>query len=211
MAHAMKTPLTVIKGYSATMRRRLEGDAGEMAGDIEQAADRVTRILNQLVDVWRLESETMAVNPRRVEVVGLVDDVVSRFGRSEGQTISFEAPEHDLHCIADETSLRRSLEELLRNARQYSAAGKPITVETAVSAGQVEVAVRDEGSGISEDDLPRITEKHFRAAGAPGEGLGLGLYIADRSLARQNGRLEAESTLGQGSTMRVILPQATGG
>lgn len=209
VGHELKTPLTIIKGYAAALRRRLEGEEGQMAVDIEQEADRVTRMVNQLLDVSRIESGRLEMQPASLEIVELLEDVVSRHRSADGsRTIRVRTGDEDLRCLADESTLRRVLDDLLRNARQYSDPARPIEVAAAATEDGVEIAVRDEGNGISEGDLAHLSDKQFRASGANGEGLGLGLYIANGLLAAQGGRLEVESVPGQGSTFRVVLPAA---
>jgi signal transduction histidine kinase len=209
VAHELKTPLTIIKGYAATLRRSLEhGEAGQMAADIEQEADRVTRLINQLLDVTRIESGRMTLRPVAIEVLDLVEDVVSRRrSRDPSSPIRIEAEEDDLVCLADEGTLRRMLDDLLLNALQYSE-GEEIVVSARRNGGNIEIAVRDRGRGIAPADLPRITEKCFRADGAEGDGLGLGLYIASGLLSMQGGQLIVESEVGSGSTFSVLVPAA---
>jgi signal transduction histidine kinase len=210
VAHELKTPLTIIKGYSATLRRMLDGEEErQMAADIEEQTDRVTRVVNQLLDVSRIESGRITLRPARLELLELVEDVVSRHrARDPARPIRVDAENDHLVCLADETTLRHILDDLLLNARQYSAEGKEIFVSAQRRNGDMEIALRDLGRGIAPSDLPRLTEKRYRGLGAEGEGLGLGLYIASALLAMQGGQLVIESELGRGSTFRVILPAA---
>lgn len=210
IVHELKTPLTIIKGYSATLRRMLDDEeASQMAADIEQETDRVTRLVNQLLDVSRIESGGKTLQAVEVEVLELVEDVVSRHrARDSSRAMRVEAEEDELICLAEEGALRRVLDDLLLNARQYSTAGEEVLVSALRGEGHVAIAVCDRGPGIAAADLPRLTEKGYRAAGANGDGLGLGLYIASGLLAMQGGELTVESEAGRGSTFRVTLPAA---
>ncbi|MEX2237705.1 MAG: ATP-binding protein [Dehalococcoidia bacterium] len=210
VSHELKTPLTIVKGYAALLRRNLDDELQKgMAAEIEQEADRLTRMINSLVEAVRLESGQIAVRPEPAALFELIDEVVSRHRDAEpDRAIYVELPEEELLCLVDLTSLPRVLDNLLANARAYSPLASPIEVSAAREDGRVRISVRDHGPGLSDEDRGRLGEKFFRGSATAGlKTLGLGLYIVRCYLERQDGLLEVESD-SDGSVFHVLLPAA---
>ncbi|MPZ24089.1 MAG: PAS domain S-box protein [Dehalococcoidia bacterium] len=209
-AHELRTPLTIVKGYASALSRKLDDESDkEMAAAINEESDRIALLINQLLDVSRVESGSISFEPRRVEVVDVIEQVVSRHRDVDSQRRIGVDAGPEAWCVTDEDALKQVLDNLISNARKYSGADSPIDIAVRELNGNLEVSVTDQGVGIPPDELSRIGEKLFRASTArTQEGSGLGLYIARHYLELQGGGLKVESELDAGSTFTVVLPRA---
>ena len=216
-AHDLKTPLTSVKGHLQLVRRRL-GDSvapGVAASldQVEHSTARMTDLINELLDVARLQSgQTLSLNRREMDLVALARTVADAAAR--------QAPRHSIEVVAevptligiwDRARIERALTNLMSNAVKYS----PGRGEIVLSArrerdGQAEwavLSVRDQGVGIPASDLPRLFTRFHRGANATRvEGTGIGLEATRRMIELHDGTISVESTEGAGSTFTVRLP-----
>jgi two-component system phosphate regulon sensor histidine kinase PhoR len=213
VSHEMKTPLTSIAGYAETLAA--EAPAGtqlqQFADTILNNAHRMQRLVEGLLDLSRIESGGWRPEPRVVELEPAARDAWAAFAeRAAAQGVAFEVDvAHDARSAqVDPDALRQILTNLLDNALRHTPAGGRITVRARGGAA-LTLTVTDSGSGIASEHLPRIFERFYRAdpsrARADG-GTGLGLAIVKHLAEAHGGRVEAESTLGRGTTIRVTLP-----
>jgi signal transduction histidine kinase len=181
-----------------------------MVEQVNYDADRVTRLITELLDVSRLESGRLKLRPEWIQLSEMVDKIVVKlaFAHPEAavQTrFSAEFPQ----VYADRDKVEQVLTNLIENAAKY---GDPETIEVEGRAvdGVVAVAVSDRGEGLAPEVLPRIFTKFYRAENRAGRptGTGLGLYIARGLAEAHGGSLHATSALGVGSTFTLSLPQA---
>ena len=226
VSHELKTPLTAIRGYVETLQ-----DA-ELPEDLRRQfmeatlrnASRLQRIVDDLLDLSRIESGGWRPDPVAVDVPALARDAWVEFGaRARENGVSFEVEgEGAPAASADPGALRQILSNLYDNALRYTSPGGRVTVRVrrclrAVEAGtlprghEIAVEVSDTGSGIPADALPRIFERFYRVdpsrSRAEG-GTGLGLSIVKHLAEQMGGDVVAESRLGVGTTVRVTLPVA---
>jgi two-component system phosphate regulon sensor histidine kinase PhoR len=215
VSHELKTPLTSIAGYAETLAT--EAAAGtqteRFAGIILSNAHRMQRLVDDLLDLSRIESGRWHPGPERVDVRELAGEVWAGFAdRARERRIEFTAAAGDVHQVtADPDALRQVLTNLLDNGLRHTPPGGRISVTVEPSPGGVTVAVTDTGSGIAPEHLPRIFERFYRAD--PGRsraegGTGLGLAIVKHLIEAHGGRVEARSTLGHGTTIRMFFPGA---
>jgi PAS domain S-box-containing protein len=221
VSHELRTPMTSIKGYAELM---LAGMTGEMSAPhlrylrvIKNNADRMTGLINDLLDISRIESGRIRLELEPVDVAQLASQVVEGHLRArlqnEGKAIDFRLEmEPDLPTLrADRARLAQVLTNLVDNAFQYSPAVGCIVVRGQRLDGELCLSVEDKGLGIGPEDLQHIFERFYRAQDdavqrVPGTGLGLSIV---RSLVElHGGRIEVESRRGRGSTFRVYLPLA---
>jgi signal transduction histidine kinase len=222
VSHELKTPLTSIRGYTET----LLADSSvtpelrqQFLGVIHSNTDRLQRIIDNLLDISRLQSGGWEPKLEPVDVMELAGEVVSSIDDARRSHVRIElvaaAP---VVVVADAAGLRQVLSNILENAIRHTPSGGRIRVETecvtssqTMSRQMIEVRVQDTGKGIPREALPRIFERFFRAdAGrqrAEG-GTGLGLSIVKHLVDRMGGTVTAESELGKGTTVRVTLPAA---
>ena len=213
VSHELRTPLTVIAGFAETLadddppaeRRR------EFAATIRTHAERMQRIVDDLLDLSRLESGRWmpAVDDQDVAyVAGESLSAVASSASDKGLSLEVEVASDASVVIADATALRQILANLLDNAVRHTAAGH-VTVFADRGTAGVWIGVRDSGPGIGAEHLPRIFERFYRVdAGRTREsgGTGLGLAIVKHLVESHGGRVRAESGLGKGTTIAAFFP-----
>lgn len=210
VSHELRSPLTSVKGYTSLLLSRWErlGDEQKrtMLEQVLHDADRITRLVTELLDISRLETGRLVLRRQRVdlpEVAALVIDKVT-MGIPELECRT-EFPAGFPTVYADPDKVQQVLTNLVENAAKY---GSPTQMEIVgdVADGEVGVEVRDTGEGIPAEDLPRVFTKFFRRDHGRPSGTGLGLWISQGLVEAHGGTLTATSTLGQGSTFRFTLP-----
>jgi two-component system phosphate regulon sensor histidine kinase PhoR len=210
-SHELKTPAASIQASAETLERALADDpeaAVRFAGRLRHDAERLARILSDLLDLSRLESERPALQPVRLDT--LVAEEVARLrpdAREAGLSVSVQATPVTVPGSAKDLGLLTR--NLLDNAIRYTPPGGRVRVEVGAEDGSASLTVRDTGIGIPTRDLPRIFERFYRVDRARSRetgGTGLGLSIARHVVEQHGGRIRAESELGRGSTFQVTLP-----
>ena len=212
VSHEFRTPLTGIQAFSELLRdeefppERVK----EYAGDINREAERLSRMIGDLLDLERMESGRMTLNVRPLDLNALVEEAIS--------TAGIQTPQHTLRLDldpmlpplrADRDKLTQVLVNLLSNATKYSPDGGEVTVGTRHDGEMAHLWVQDQGMGIARDELEAIFERYTRFDSghtAPIQGTGLGLPIVRQIAEQHGGRVWAESELGVGSTFHVTLP-----
>lgn len=204
VSHEIRSPLTTIKGFTKTLIDRWERLPDDTKLDMLRAvnadADRVTRLLTELLEVSRLEAGKLHVHLQRVDLRDLGESVVNELGtRSEKHVVRVEDGE-DVVARADPDKLRQVLTNLVENAQKYTDGGN-VVVAFKADGEWAGASVTDQGDGIPPDQQKLLFEKFARRelAGAP-SGTGLGLYIAKGLIEAQGGEMGVTSTMGAGST-----------
>ncbi|HEY0780607.1 MAG TPA: ATP-binding protein, partial [Gemmatirosa sp.] len=219
VSHELKTPLTVVGGFAETLADdvALADAPRRFAQTIRANATRMQRIVDDLLDLSRIESGGWRPAPTAVSVVAAAADALGPArdaAAARGITLDI-APDPDAPCVyADPTAARQVLSNLVENAVRHTPTGH-VTVYTRrdPSSGDVWLGVRDTGVGISAAHLPRIFERFYRAD--PGRsreqgGTGLGLSVVKHLAEAHGGEARAASTLGEGTTIEVRFPTAAG-
>ncbi len=215
-SHELKTPLTTLKLLAQmTVRRLRDGSSPrerEHAAHMEAAIIRMERLINDLLDVSRIQSGRLALRPERCDLTRLCRETVTAEAAASGRDILLRAPLRPIYVQADAERIAQVVIYLLTNALKYSQSTSPApTVRLRRVGGEASVAVQDDGSGIPPEALPHIFERFYRAPGAQTQsgssvGLGLGLYITREIIERHGGRIWVESALGKGSRFCFTLP-----
>jgi signal transduction histidine kinase len=227
-SHELRTPLTAVSGFIQVARRRVaraaaqddpsidwKQEATRAAETLELAqrqARRLGRLVDELLDVSRLQLGRVELQPTEIELVAILREVIERMRLiSTMHTIELETKVESVVIRADRDRMDQVFENLIGNAVKYSPSGGKVRVTLSVTGGEAEVAISDQGIGISSDELGRIFNLFYRSpdprAGHVG-GLGLGLYISREIITRHGGKLWAESDTTNGSTFHVSLPVA---
>lgn len=210
VSHELRSPLTSVKGYTSLMLNRWERLADDqkkmMLEQVNHDADRVTRLITELLDISRLETGRLILRRQMVDLHHLAESVVAK--------VSMEYPELDAvvefpggfpSVYADPDKLEQVLTNLVENACKY-ASPKDLRIDGSVSEGAAAVGVHDRGAGIPRSDLPKVFSKFFRREIGRPTGSGLGLWISRGLVEAHGGELRAESIEGQGSTFTFTVP-----
>jgi signal transduction histidine kinase len=213
-SHELKTPITTIKGYAQSTLRNLEAyDGARLARTltiINEQANRITRLVNEMLDVSRMESQTLTLNLEQFDLREVVEEVASNQALISPEfELDLQLPEGPLVVEADRQRLEQVLTNLVQNAVKYSGERKHIEVAAWVEGQEVIASVRDYGVGIPAAQQSRVFQRFFRASNVSTSnysGLGLGLFISHGIITRHGGRMWLESTEGEGSTFYFALP-----
>jgi signal transduction histidine kinase/putative methionine-R-sulfoxide reductase with GAF domain len=215
-SHELKTPLTSLKILTQLAHRQLQrtGIGGlEHMDRMEHSIIRMERLVNDLLDVSRIESGRLALRLEPLDLVSLCRHVAAEQMAASEREIALELPREPTIVRVDADRIDQVLANLLSNALKYSPQERPVTLTVRIEAANVVVAIRDEGSGIPQEALPHLFERFYRVPGVQvqsgsGVGLGLGLYITRELVERHGGQIGAESSPGFGTTFSVTLPLA---
>ena len=213
VAHDLRTPIARLRARAEAALAR-EGSREELtealAACVEEA-DRVIALLATLLDISEAETGTMRLKLEPVPLEGVVRETVDLYedtAEDRGVALDIDVPA-GLVARADRQRLRQVLANLLDNALKYTPRGGQVRLSASREADDVRVAVADTGVGIGPEDLPRVWDRLYRADRSRGEpGLGLGLSLVAAIVKAHGGRVDADSTPGQGSVFSVSLPAA---
>jgi signal transduction histidine kinase len=210
ISHELRTPLGFIKGYSTSLLREDtewdEATRREFLNIIDEEADRLTRLIEDMLESARLQSKTLQFKFSPVRIDALVRDVATRINMHHPELkVTFEF--QPLPPIrGDGTRLSQVFENLFSNAIKYAPASEIIVCMRPVQ-DKIRITFADKGEGIAETYLPFVFERFYRV---PGErtvtGTGLGLYICKQIIMAHHGNIWVESVLGQGATFTIELP-----
>jgi two-component system, OmpR family, phosphate regulon sensor histidine kinase PhoR len=221
VSHELRTPLTAIRGYAETLQHGALNDperASEFVGVIQRHSERLTRLIDDLLALSDLELGRTEIRPRPLavsEAVAAPIEMLRQKAKERGVELNAEIPDDVPAIVGDRDRLEQVLINLIDNAIKYSGAGSRVRVVARPVAENgrslVELAVCDDGVGIPEKDIPRLTERFYRVDRARSRelgGTGLGLAIVKHIVQAHGGSLAIESTLGRGTTVRVTFPAA---
>ena len=216
VSHELRTPLSSIRVFGEYMRlgRVAKPEKIREYGEyIEAESRRLTQLINNILDFSKIESAEKQYRFSATDVVELVEQTVAAFEmplRDRGVAISLDAqPAPPL--LLDRDAIAQVLMNLLDNAVKYSNGRAAIDVRVAAVGDEVHIAVRDRGIGIPPSEQKKIFEKFYRAGSTlvhDVKGSGLGLSIVQHVVRAHGGRVEVESTPGEGSTFTIVLPAA---
>jgi signal transduction histidine kinase len=214
VAHDLRSPMTVIVGYIETVLTRWDDIPDDTKRELLSVASRNTRRLSDLVEdvlqVARIESGDFPYDIKPFDLGALVRRTAAEMTAAQpDRPVVAEAPSGLPAALGDEDRQWRVLTNLLANAQKYSPPDVPAVVCVAADASFLRVSVADRGPGIPAEDMPRLFGKFSRLAPPKGgaSGTGLGLYICKALVEAQGGTIEAESTVGAGTTMRYTVPR----
>jgi PAS domain S-box-containing protein len=219
VSHELRTPLTSIYGFAETLLRGdvefSEVERGTFLGYIASESERLINIVDDLLNIARLETGTLGLNISRADIGEIVSETVTRFADLNGDfTFDVQVPRGSVYVRADREKLTQIVMNLVDNAVKFSPEGGRIAVTARRRSDTAEIRVVDEGIGIARTDQQRIFTKFYRAEDASRhspQGTGLGLFLARGLLAAMGGRIWVESKEGEGSTFVFELPVAKDG
>lgn len=218
MSHELRTPLNSILGFTQVIRQQTLGPIEEpkyleYLDDISRSGEHLLSLINDILDLSKIEAGQMELRETPVEVAMLFEDSI-RMARSGGRPrrapIAIELPESFPQVRGDERLLRQILINLLSNAIKFTPEDGEITLKAALGEeNEVVLTVADTGMGIVKEDLARVLEPFGQSRSSPQQthsGTGLGLSLSRQLAVLHGGNLVLESEIGKGTTVRVTLP-----
>jgi two-component system phosphate regulon sensor histidine kinase PhoR len=215
VSHELRTPLSILRGYIETLRDDPDTppeDSSRILEVMDRHCKRLGRLVDDLLTLAQLESGRSNLRLSEIELPRLLADVVRDWEKKIAEkklTVIVDAPAGLPVLRADEARLQEVLSNLIDNAVKYAPENGKISLAAAQRDHQIVLSVSDNGFGIASDDLPRIFERFYRVDKARSRalgGTGLGLSIVKHIAQLHGGRVEAESAVGKGTTIRVVLP-----
>jgi signal transduction histidine kinase len=215
LAHELRGPMTTVMGFGYTLRDSSdkidEEKKIQIIATIVREVERLARMVSDLLDLSRMEAGTVKYDVEPVELKEFSESLVQTHGSLRADhLIQLEVPDDIPKILADRDRLHQVLINLLTNATRYSPEGTIITVGAHPDGNEVVVSVRDQGIGISGEDVDRIFEK-FAMLPKPAwvkKGTGLGLFITRGIVEAMGGRIWLESEQGKGTTFFFTIPRA---
>jgi PAS domain S-box-containing protein len=217
VSHELRTPLNAVLGFAQLLALDAEPPLSAIqarrVGLIREAGGHLLEMIGELLDLTRAESGKLVLHTEDLAVLPLLDETCALLAPQAAQagvTLGRPPLPPELRVRADRTRLRQVLLNLVSNALKYNRPGGTVQLACAAVAGGVEFVVADSGVGIAPGDLPRLFEPFERLAqaGSGIEGAGIGLAITHRLVELMGGTIAVDSTVGRGSTFRVVLPAA---
>ncbi|MCJ7422294.1 sensor histidine kinase [Sphingomicrobium astaxanthinifaciens] len=216
MSYELRTPLTSIGGFAQMLAAgyagELSANAKEYLDAILQSVERLSRMVDRVLDLTRTEGGALQIERERVDLEGLVTTVGEGFlprAREQGQQLRFAIDAETGIVEGDARRLREAIENILQNAVNYAGHGAEITLETVAEEEAVRITVTDNGEGIDPDEQPRVFDRFHRSE--PGErgeaALGLGLPLTRQFIEAHGGRVELLSKRGEGTAVTLVIPR----
>ena len=216
VSHELRTPLTAIKGWSETLRQGGAADEELMNKGLEvisSEAERLSGIVEELLDFSRMQGGHMTMRFGRMDVLAELEEAVVLFrerAKREDIDLVYIEGENLSPITGDKDRLKQVFINIIDNAIKYSNAGGRVRIEAVQMGGNVQIVISDSGVGIPKSDLPNIKNKFYKA-NRTRPGSGIGLALADEIIRRHKGRLEIDSEEGVGTTVTITLPTAEPG
>ena len=207
VSHDLRTPLTMIKGYSEVMRDIPGENTPENVQVIIDETERLTSLVNDMLDISKLESGTITLDRATVNITSSVKAILHRYDKLADYRFIFNY-DNEVYVDGDELKLSQVIYNLVNNAITYTGEDKTITIDQKKSGGKVTISVSDTGEGIPADKLPYIWERYYKVDKAhkrAQRGTGLGLSIVKKIVDMHGGTYGVTSVEGEGSTFYFTL------
>ena len=216
VSHELRTPLTSITAFSDILarstRHRLTGKQEKFVGAIQRNGRRLELLVDDLLDLSRLETETFKLLADQTDAVTVLSEACESFEpvlAETGHQIALFLEEDSIPIIADHRRLIQVVGNLLSNAAKYSPAGSQIRIRLTSENDRMSIEIGDDGIGIPEEDRQGLFEPFYRASNAregAADGTGIGLHVSRAIVQSHGGDISIESELGVGTTVRFWIP-----
>lgn len=208
-SHELRTPLTVISGYVEALQGNADDKLKVPLQRIHEQAERMESILNDLITLSRLETQALPDKEEVIDLQSLMQQLVKEMEAYDRGGHQFEISSEPVRLLGSREELHIVLVNLMTNAIRYSEPSTRVKIANKVDAKGVCITVEDQGIGIPQEHIPRLTERFYRVD--PGRsrehgGTGLGLAVVKHILDRHNASLEISSELGEGSVFQCCFP-----
>ena len=213
VAHDLRTPMTRLRGTAEFALQSVENPEAcrEALADTMEESEKVLTMLKTLMDISEAETGAMQLNRESVNMAALIKDVVALYEivAEEKQIQLIAASPDSLLCHADKVRIQQALANLVDNAVKYTLPQGRVDIQAESNQAEVVIRIKDNGTGIPPEELPRIWERLYRGDKSRSQkGLGLGLCLVKAVVEAHHGRVEVASQPGQGSVFTVHLPLA---
>ena len=209
VSHELRSPLTSVKGFSRLLLDRWdrlsETDKLDLVAQINRDADRVTRLVTELLDISRIEIGRLSLRMEGIDLAALVRDIVARVELSHPAIVCVVAIDELPRVTADRDRVEQILTNLIENGAKYATVDR-LRVDAYADESSAFVAVSDEGPGIPHDELESVFTKFYRREVAQPSGTGLGLWISRNLAVAHGGALVASRNERGGTTFTLRLP-----
>ena len=217
VSHELRTPMAIIKGYSTMLldydQRLGPEEKRECLQSIDRATDRLTELVDRLLDVSRLEAGLLRLNKRPASISKLMEESVAEAKlRAPSNKIALKLPKRLPRLDVDARRIRQVVDNIIDNAIKYSEKGTSIVIEAHRVGLELQVSIADQGTGIAPENLERVFDPMYcleKRLNPEIGGAGLGLALCKGLVQAHGGRIWAESELGKGSTFYFALPIET--
>ncbi len=212
VSHELKTPLAAIRAASQQLLTAVAADhdeslAQQLAGEIDKGSQRLNRVVNNLLDMTRLESGVVEPKLEWCEVRELVEGAIeAERAAIAGRQVLLDVPDALPLALMDHSLIEQAIAKLLANAAHYTPANGPIEIEARCADNSVTISIGDRGPGLPPGVAEKVFEKFYRANGSRTGGLGLGLSIARGFVEAHGGTLTAENRAGGGARFKINVP-----
>ncbi len=211
ISHELRTPLTAIKGWGETLVQLGDSDPETTQKGMQVIigeSQRLSEMVEELLDFSRMQNGKMQFNKSKIDVLAELDDAVFTLkdrAMREGLEFIYNVPHLPLPMYGDAARIRQVFVNLLDNAIKYNEHGGKVIVLAEIKDDKLVIFFTDTGCGISDENIPRVTAKFFRANMSV-RGTGIGLAVADEIIKMHDGEMKINSVLGEGTTVTVTLP-----
>jgi len=218
VSHELRTPLASIKGFTSTLLRTdvkwSEEEQRDFLQTIDHETNRLTHLINDLLDMSRIEAGGLKLDKRDYQIAGVLDSISDRLASlTEHHQLQVIVPPELPPVFVDETRIGQVLTNLVENATKYSREGSEITIEAQLAGDEIIASVTDRGNGIAPELLGRVFNRFYQAESivtGRKSGTGLGLSICKGIVEAHGGRIWVESQPGEGSRFSFSLPVGKG-
>jgi signal transduction histidine kinase len=212
VSHELRTPLTAIRGWSETVSESKPGDDVQTfqkgMNIITSETTRLSEMVEDLLDFSKMQSGRLKLQKSNMDALAELADAVSVYAekaKKEQVNLNYAEPDAVAMIYGDKNRIRQVFINIIDNAVKYSPIYGWVIVEALITDKKLIISIGDKGRGISEQDLPKIKARFFKAENSI-RGSGIGLAVADEIITMHDGSLDIESEQGKGTTVKIILP-----
>ncbi len=210
-SHDLRTPASVIKSYCdvTLMQERSAEEYKKAIETISETIKKMSRIINSIMEVARLEDETFRLNISMLDLKEVLKECVKNFeANATGSGIGITSSGDSVYLPGDREKLSNAISNIIENAVKYNRSGGSVSVDLREEDGWAVVTVADSGIGMNESDLEKIFERFYRVDRSRGKvkGTGLGLSIVKKIIELHHGIIDVKSNMGEGSCFTVRIP-----
>jgi two-component system, NarL family, sensor histidine kinase BarA len=215
LSHEMKSPLTTVVALADLLgmndRGNLHPDQIERIQVVQQNADRLTLLVNDFLNISKMEAGTFESKPTKFQISELANDLETSFepiATGQDHKIAVTAPDEHQFAVADRELLRQAIMNLLTNASKYSPSNTNVSLDIWVDENDLRVTVTDEGPGIPHDERDRVFEPYSQLDNPDVPGTGMGLTIVRQIVELHRGKVWVEDGVSGGTPFAIWLPEA---